>query len=40
VAAPTAASMTAYIDSLRLLVLEPIIQDTPCAYVPRRRDDD
>ena len=40
VAAPTAASVTAFVDSLRLPVLEPIIQDTPCAYVPRRRDDD
>ena len=40
VAAPTAASVTAFVDSLRLPVLEPIIQDTPRAYVPRRRDDD
>jgi len=40
VAAPTAASVMAFVDSLRLPVLEPIIQDTPRAYVPRRRDDD
>ena len=40
VAAPMVASVTAFVDSLHLPMLEPIIQDTPRAYVPRRHDDD
>jgi hypothetical protein len=38
--APTVASVTAFIDSFRLPLEEPMIKATPRAWIPRRRDAD